>query len=149
MSLEQYSVIINAPLKKSIKIINDPNFWLPFLPGFNQLTSVSDCTYLVDLFLSLGSVARKTLLTFHFETKTKTKTNNVHFTFSSTNKHISGLGELSIYQYSKNKIQLKVSLDLRLKGRKSLLFTPLLPSVKKTWAKNILNEVKNSLESEQ
>jgi len=67
------SVIINAPLKKSIKIINDPNFWLPFLPGSYQLTSVSDCYLLwLDLFLSLGSGRHgKTLLTFHFETKRK------------------------------------------------------------------------------
>ena len=145
MSVEHYSINIEAPLIQSNEKINDPTFWLPFLPGFNQLTSISDSTYLVDLFLTLGPVARQTLLTFYFQSNTEQF--NSHFTFSSKNKHVNGLGNLLISSYSDNEIKLQVSLDLNLTGRRSMLLVPLLPSVKETWAKNILTEVKNSLEN--
>ena len=147
MSVEHYSIIIEAPLIQSTEKIKDPTFWLPFLPGFNQLTSISDSTYLVDVFLSLGPIARKTLLTFYFQSNTEQFSS--YFTFSSKNKHVTGLGNLLIFSYSDNEIKLQVSLDLNLTGRRSLLLIPLLPSVKETWAKNILSEVKNSLENKQ
>ncbi|SEK30983.1 hypothetical protein SAMN04488700_2239 [Carnobacterium iners] len=147
MSLNHYSITINAPFNNSCERIKEPSFWLTFLPGFDQLTSISESIYLIDLYLSLGPVSRKALLTFKF--KPETKMTDVLFTFSSSNKSVSGLGQLTISQYSENAIQLKVSLDLQLKGKKSLLLTPLLPSVKESWAKNILNQVKFSLENEQ
>ena len=145
MSLDYYSITIETPFKESIKQIKEPTFWLPFLPGYIQHNQISNNNYLINLFLSLGPVTRETTLLFYFEPERKI--NNIQFTFSSKNKHVTGLGELIISQYSDSHIELGVSLDLRLKGRKSLLLTPLIPSVKESWAKNILNEVKTSLEN--
>lgn len=147
MSLEHHSISIHAPFKESNKKIKDPTFWLPFLPGFIQLTKISDYSYLMNLFLSLGPITHETVLTFYFEPEKKD--NEVHFTFSSTNKHVTGIGELIVSPHYNNNIELEVFLNIRLKGRKSLLLTPLLPSVKESWAKNILHEVKTSLENER
>lgn len=145
MSLDYYSINIQAPFKESIKQLKEPTFWLPFLPGYIQLNQISEYNYLMNLFLSLGPVTRETTLQFYFEPERKN--NNIQFTFSSKNKHVTGLGELILSQHSDSTIELGVSLDLRLKGKKSLLLTPLIPTVKESWAKNILNEVKTSLEN--
>ncbi|WP_414840000.1 hypothetical protein [Carnobacterium sp. TMP28] len=146
MSLENYSINIHAPFKDSSKKIKEPTFWLPFLPGFTNLNQLSDCSYSVKTLLSLGPVTHDTTLTFYFEPEKKT--NEVRFTFSSKNKHVTGLGQLIISLHSDDIIKLEILLDLRLKGKKSLFFAPLLPSVKDSWAKNILTEVKITLENE-
>jgi hypothetical protein len=147
MTLEHYSMTINALFTSSCKRIKEPSFWLPFLPGFNQLTSISQSIYLIELCLSLGPVSRKVLLTFEFKPEKKMTHNS--FTFSSSNKSVSGLGQLTISQNLKNTIQLEVSLDLQLNGKRNLLLTPLLPPVKELWAESILDQVKYSLENKQ
>ncbi|MGB3161348.1 hypothetical protein [Carnobacterium sp.] len=145
MSLEHYSINIHAPFKESSKKVKEPTFWLPFLPGFSKLNQLSDYSYSVKTSLPLGSFTHETTLIFYFEPEIKF--NEVHFTFSSKNNHITGLGELIVLPKSDDIIKLEISLELHLKGRKFLLLTPLLPSLKDSWAKNILNEVKVTLEN--
>ncbi|ALV20800.1 MULTISPECIES: SRPBCC family protein [Carnobacterium] len=145
MSSEYYSLIVTAPIDSVLNSINEPANWLPFLPGFKQLIPLTSDTYQVSMLLSLGSIERETILTFYFTPSSNP--NQLAFDYSSKNKSVTGSGKLILSSESIAETQIEIFLDLRLKGKRNLLLAPMLASVKRKWAQDLLTQMKQLLEN--
>lgn len=145
MSSEYYSLIVTAPIDSVLNSINEPANWLPFLPGFKQLIPRTSDTYQVSMLLSLGSIERETILTFYFTPSSNP--NQLTFDYSSKNKSVTGSGKLILSSESIAETQIEVFLDLKLNGKRNLLLAPMLTSVKRKWAQDLLTQMKQLLEN--
>lgn len=145
MSSEYYSLIVAAPVDSVSISINEPAHWLPFLPGFQQLMPLTSDTYQVSMLLTLGTIERETILTFYFTPSSNL--NQLAFDYSSKNKSVTGSGKLILSSESDNATKIEAFLDLKLKGKRNLLLAPMLTSVKRKWAQDLLTKIKQLLEN--